>query len=276
MKNLKLYIDTKLRANRCSDNTIKAYESNIREMLSFIDKDEKEITYLDLLQWKTKISSQSSATINRKIVAIKGYFEFLKDIDYIKDSPAKKIDNVKIENKIKVPLTVDEINAMLKATSNKRDKAIIDLLVSTGLRISELTNLTLDNIHSNSIIINGKGNKERVIFINEKTKKSIEDYLQDRGNADLQNVFLSTQKTKLNPNSFDRTLKKIGKKAKIKDYERISCHLFRATSASLMSQNGVPIQVIKEVLGHSNIQTTMIYVKNTEQQIKDAMNIQLF
>lgn len=260
-----------------SRNTITAYINDICQMLDFVNKEEKEIRYLDLISWKKNISNLSSSTVARKIVSVKNYFEFLCDIEYLTENPCIKLKSVKIKNKEKNPLTSSEIRDMIDNAKNIRDKAIICFLSSTGVRVSELINIQFDDWENNidSIVITGKGDKERTIFINEETKTYVNEYLKKR-KENCNNLFVSNHGTKMEEENILNMLKLTAKKAGVKDWSRVSPHLFRTTYATLLAQNGVPVQVIQKILGHSNISTTMLYVKTDMDSVKTAMELNVF
>ena len=166
MNTLNIYLGT-LR----SENTKKSYGKDLRYMLSYIGKDESEITLVDLLDWVNhmKENNNSTATIARRVGSAKRYFEFLSDMDLIETNPAKKLKAPRIVNKVEPPLTSEDVNNIIASATNPRDKAIVAMLASTGMRISELINITLNDFEGNDIHIVGKGSKRRVVHINDKT-----------------------------------------------------------------------------------------------------------
>jgi len=274
MTNLEKYI-INLKADKKSAHTIVAYSKDIQQMLEFVAMDETKLTLMDLIAWKESISDMSSATVARKITAVKNYLEFLCDIDIIAKNPAKKLTAPKIKNKEKTPLTSEQVRAMINSCNNKRDKAIVTIYAQSALRVSELINLSIKDIDEDKIIINGKGDKDRVVYLSDETLDVVKDYLKVRKDG-IDNLFVSNQGTPMKPECLSRTLKKIAKKCGITDVSNISNHLMRATSATLMAENNVPIQVIQDVLGHAEISTTRLYVKNNLKQVKDAMTMKLF
>lgn len=259
-----------------SQHTVRAYTSDINGCFEFIGKPENEISYADLISWKASIVGQASATVARKVVSIKKYFEYLADIGEINIDPSAKLKNVKIKNKEKTPLTPIQVRAMIDCAGKIRSKAIITLLASTGMRISEMTNLTIKQYRANPITIVGKGEKERVVYLNSSTRSIVDQYLETRGESEYDNVFLSNGKRPMQANNVSLMLKNTAKKAGIESWSEISNHWLRTTSATMQSEVGQPIEVIQKILGHSNIKTTMRYVKVNNSRVEAAMTAQLF
>lgn len=263
-----------------SMNTINAYCSDIQQMNNYINKPDDKIGYDDLLNWKSSISSLASSTVHRKIAAVEKYFDFLIDTDVITINPAAKIKNVKIKNKEKLPLNEDEIKAMLEVCSNKRQKAMVYMLGATGLRISELTGLTIEqykNRINNKIIVNGKGDKDNVININQKIAEIVDDYIDDMRSAypamaNSKYLFPSFKGNQMATCSFDASLKSIAKRAGIANWQSVSAHTFRHSFATILLNNNVGIDVIQTLMNHSNIQTTRRYAKTNENRLIAAVN----
>lgn len=279
MNYLERYFNEKINKNGelLDEDTRTAYEFDINQFLSYVNKPVESITLSDASAWFGHYRQQyATKSMSRKVMALKSYFKFLKNIGIIAENPMDNLQLFKAKSKEKIALTTDEINAMIRQSKNLRDKAIIEVLVSTGLRISELINLTLSDIQNEPITINGKGDKDRDIFLSQKAKDSIKEYLTIRPNVEIDNLFVSNQGTKMRETSINRTLKILAERAGIENPERVTPHLFRATCATLLSENNVPVPVIQKVLGHSSISTTMIYIKTSKSQIQNAMCMNLY
>lgn len=263
-----------------SVNTINAYCSDVQQMLNYINKPDDKIEYADLLNWKSSISSLASSTVHRKIAAVEKYFNFLIDTDVIAINPTVKIKNVKIKNKEKLPLDEDEIKAILAVCSNKRQKAMVYMLGATGLRVSELTGLTIDqykNRINNKIIVNGKGDKDNVININHKIAEVVDDYIESMRSvypamANSKYLFPSFRGNQMRTSSFDASLKSIARRAGIVNWKSVSAHTFRHSFATILLNNNVGIDVIQVLMNHSNIQTTRRYAKTNENRLLAAVN----
>lgn len=266
MTNLEKYI-VSLKADKKSLNTIVAYSKDIQQMLDFVQKDETEIEYMDLVNWKESISDMSSSSVARKIVSVRHYLEFLVDIDILEKNPAKKLKAPKINVKEKDYITKEEVLEMISNGKNKRDKAIIATYLSTGLRVSELIDLQLEDLENEKLIVKVKGDKDRIIFINEDCRKMIADYLKVRKDG-CTNLFVSNQGTPMKRECISRTLKNIAKRSGLdKD---ISNHSLRHSFVSTVAEE-FGIEVARVAVGHSSVQTTQRYTHTQETTIKNVM-----
>lgn len=266
-----------MKAEKRSQNTIRAYVTDIDACLDFIGKPENEIAYSDLVEWKASmVDSLSSATVARKIASVKNYFKQLKKMDEIKTDPSVELESNKIHNKEKVPLTPNEVRAMIDCADKLRSKAIIFMLASTGMRISELINLTIEEYNKNPITIIGKGNKKRNVYLTLETRNVVNQYLETRPDSQYDNVFLSNGAHPMQANNISLMLKNTAHKAGIENWNEISNHWLRTSAATMQSEAGQPIEVIQEMLGHSSITTTRRYVKVSHKHLENAMTAQLF
>ena len=274
---IKAYVDYMIGEQK-SSNTITAYSKDVQQMLDTIGKPEASITYTDLLSWKSSISGMASASVNRKIVAVSGYFKFLNDVEIIKSNPAANLKSVKVHNKEKLPMSREDICKMLNACSSNRQKAMLYTLGTTGMRVSELTGLGYKQYRDrigNQIVITGKGNKQRVVFLNPETVEAINLYIRterkaNRWVADCDYLFASAQGGKVDANNFDKTIKDLDRKAGIKNAEEGSAHTFRHSFACILSENGTSMDVIRDLLGHSSLAVTSRYLNQNVNRMREA------
>ena len=270
-----------LKSEKMSDNTIRAYLGHIGQALDYIGKADEDITYLDLIDWKASISDLSSSTVALKVASIHSYFQFLKNAKVIAEDPSEGIKRPEIKNKVKPYMTEDDVKAMIEAARTPRDKAMVRFLVSTGVRFVEMASITLDQyytaINSNRVIVLKvtKGSKERGIYINESTEKAIAEYLATRRD-DCPYLFASFRRNKLSDNSVSQTIKNIGKRAGLPYWNDLSCHCMRAACATIMSDKGVPVATISSTLGHSSLEVTSRYIKNTQTNVNAAIQAMNF
>ena len=225
----------------------------------------------------------SSTTRARKTVCIRVFFKYLANqIHLISENPAEQLDTPKLKKALPKHLTLNESVKLLNSVDGKfavRDYCIITLFLNCGLRLSELCNLNLSSIdfENNTVRVTGKGNKERIIYLNKACIDSINKYLQTRPNdgvdkKDKDALFLSYRKHRISNKTVQYivniTLEKAGLGGK-----GFSVHKLRHTAATLMYQEGnVDIRVLKEVLGHENLGTTQIYAHVADRQIEKAIN----
>ena len=270
-----------LKSEKMSDNTIRAYLGHVEQALDYIGKADEDITYLDLIDWKASISDLSSSTIALKVASIHSYFQFLKNAKVITEDPSEGIKRPEIKNKVKPYMTEDDVKAMIEAARTPRDRAMVRFLVSTGVRFVEMASITLDQyytaINSNRVIVLKvtKGSKERGIYINESTEKAIAEYLATRCD-DCPYLFAAFRRNKLSDNSVSQTIKNIGKRAGLPYWNDLSCHCMRAACATIMSDKGVPVATISSTLGHSSLEVTSRYIKNTQTNVNAAIQAMNF
>lgn len=264
-----------LRGNKRSENTINAYVADIEQCLNSIGKPVEDVTIFDLEDWKVGMGQLSSASAARKISAVRCFFKYLADRDVIAKDPAKNLTGVKVKNKIKVVPDGHEIRMMLEYAGNRRNKAIIMTLATTGMRISELEGITLEqykNRVDDAIVITGKGNKERIIQFAPETIKMIDEYLVCRVNG-CDRLFTSNLGNPIGHQCTSDMLKRTAKRADIENWQDISNHYMRAAFATIKSEAGVPIEVIKDMMGHKSVETSARYIKRTEQRAKASMAV---
>ena len=270
-----------LKSEKMSENTIRAYLGHIGQALDYIGKADEDITYLDLIDWKASISDLSSSTVALKVASIHSYFQFLKSAKIITEDPSEDLKRPEIKNKVKPYMTEDDVKAMIKAARTPRDRAMVRFLVSTGVRFVEMASITLDQyykaINGNRVIVLKvtKGSKERGIYINESTEKAITEYLATRRD-DCPYLFASFRRNQLSDNSVSQTIKNIGKRAGLPYWNDLSCHCMRAACATIMSDKGVPVATISSTLGHSSLEVTSRYIKNTQTNVNAAIQAMNF
>lgn len=263
-----------LKAIQKSDNTIKSYSTHINEMLNIIGKPENEIKYVDLLEWMKAISSNSPATINLKISAVKNYFKYLKKIEKIESNPALELEKVRNNPKEKQYVSSQDMKSIIKNMYTAEGKAIVALMASTGLRYTEMANITLEEYKKalatdRSIVIVGKGNKERKIFVNDTAKFYIDNYLSKnyKNKKGTNKLFVTADESCLR-----RSLIRAANKANLPYANSISPHWIRMFFATNSLEHGVDLATIRDALGHSNIAVTSRYVKSCDNKVRNVMS----
>lgn len=269
MTNLETYIN-KLTGERKSFHTIIAYKTDIEQFLNFINKTERDIEYLDALSWKNSISNFAPATINRKIIILNQYFNFLKKASIITNNPFEEIENVKnIPVRTKQYIPMEDAKALLLNAKNNRDAAIVAVYLTTGMRVNELINLTIEDYESKAVSIITKGQVKRHIIFNADCCKYIDAYLKERKNSEFNNLFISNSKKPMRPECIERTLKIIAKRSGISS--DITNHSLRHTHISYMTDK-YGISAAQHEIGHSNPNITARYSHNTTAQIENMIN----
>ena len=252
-----------------SSNTISAYLRDLKSFQFFLnqngDKISKETNYSFIRQWIVHLSENklSKVSINRKIASLKSYFNFLVNIGELNSSPLKAHKNLKSSSKIVIPFSETEIEKVFESfqfiDGNDRDKLIVELFYSTGMRREELLNIKIINIDFNShwIKILGKRDKERIIPLLPKLSKSILNYISKYSPTEY--LFESKKSKQLSSSTVYRVINKYFRAVSSK--VKVSPHVLRHTFATHMLNNGADINTIKEILGHSSLSSTQIYTK---------------
>jgi integrase/recombinase XerC len=257
-----------------SENTITAYKKDLNTFHDFC-KDEhginniSKIPYSIIRSWIVNLSDSnlSPLTINRKISALSRYYDFLIKLEQIDESPTKNHKRLKVQSKIIIPFTEDEvfsvINVFDDSFEGKRDMLIIDTLYSTGIRRDELIKIKLNDLlfDENLIKIQGKRNKERLVPILPSLLQNINNYIKLRSNikSSINNLFITKKGTQIGPSLVYRVVKKYF--SKVSSKVKISPHVLRHSFATHLLNNGAGINTIKEILGHSSLASTQIYTK---------------
>ena len=282
MKELDLYINTKR-----SENTKKFYRIYLTELFKFKNietiEDFKKLNVDDFYEWRNCLSENS---IRPKLSAVSKFYDYLigKPELNINRNIILASDLLKTTKKIVNPehtswLDEKESDSLLKHCHNQRELAICAIILNTGIRISELINLKLDKLifdkdqNGNdiaTIVMTRKGGKIQKIYFNHFVTRCIKKYLEIRKETDNKNLFVSNTGNKMSTQSIDRTLKKITNKAGIK--KSISAHSLRRTAATNMYNAGYKIDEIQEVLGHSNVATTQLYIKGSQDKAYNVLS----
>ena len=276
----KNYVDY-LIANRKSENTIKNYTRHIRNFLDFVGKSEKDISFSDLISWQRSISNLSSSSMALEINAIKNYFKYLKAAGFIDTNPAEDLVLPKVKNKVKPYCTVENVSAIINNAHSFRDKAILSLVASTGIRMSEMATITMEQwenmkrYNGRNITILGKGDKERSIYINDMTMKAIDDYVAYKKKT-TKYLFESNGGKPMDDSNLNKMIKNTAYKANIPFWDKVTCHTLRAAFATIASDKGVPVAVISTALGHSSLTTTTRYIKTCQEQVNNVMDNMIF
>lgn len=271
-----------MKAEKMSANTMRAYSQHINQMLDYIGKDETDITYLDLIDWKASVSDLSSATVANKIAAIHNYFQFMLNAGLITDDPSKNIKRPNnIKNKEKPYISEEDAKLLVDYARTERDKAMFRFLLSTGVRFVEMANVTIEQ-YKNAMATDRiialrvtKGNKGGNIYINESTQAAIDRYLRQRED-DCPYLFASFRDNQLSDNSVSHTIKTAARRAGLPYWNELSCHCLRAACATIMSDKGVPVATISKVLRHSSLSVTTRYIKSSQDNINNATALMNF
>jgi len=255
----------------CSQRTIKYYKDIISKLIDNIQKPIKEITTDDIrlyLSHYKEESSCNSVTMDNIRRVFSSFFAWLEDEDYILKSPVRRIHKVKTATVVKETLSDENIEKLRDGCSHVRELAIIELLISTGMRIGELVNLnTVDiNFEDRSCIVLGKGNKQREVYFDARTKIHLQQYLNLRKDNE-EALFVSKIKPyhRITISAVESIVRNMGKSLNIK---KVHPHKFRRTMATMAIDKGMPIEQVQKLLGHTKIDTTMHYAMVNQANVK--------
>jgi len=239
-----------------------------------------EVSYSLIRSWIVSLvnDSISNRTVNRKIASLKAYYKFLQRIGKIETNPLSKHKALKTSKKIEVPFSEAEMQAVLKQIpfqegfEGSRDKLIIELLYTTGIRRAELINLKLSDVNLNvqTIKVLGKRNKERIVPLLDTTKELFINYIDERGELQLivdeAHVFLSKSGHKIYETLVYRVINRYLSKVSYK--VKRSPHILRHTFATHLLNKGADLNSVKELLGHSSLASTQVYTHNSIAELK--------
>ena len=269
---LPIFIAAK-RVEGCSEKSLRYYESTIRNMLEMIEKPECEITtedlrsYLDLYQQRGTVSKVTLDNVRR---ILSSFFSWLEDEDYIVKSPVRRIHKVKTGKTVKETYTDESLELMRDHCENARDLAMIDLLASTGIRVGELVKLNRNDVdfENRECIVFGKGNKERKVYFDARTKIHLLKYLSERTDEN-EALFVSLLKPfdRLEISGVEIRLRKIGRELRL---QKVHPHKFRRTLATMAIDKGMPIEQVQQLLGHQSIDTTLQYAMVNQNNVKES------
>ncbi|MFC6858635.1 tyrosine-type recombinase/integrase [Zunongwangia atlantica] len=267
-------------------HTIKAYEADIVSfqeylLLEFEVSHLKEVNYSQVRNWIVSLSENniSNRSINRKISSLKSYYYFLQKVGELSISPLQKHRPLKIAKKVQVPFSEKEVASVLGVIDTNnfeglRDKAVIELFYSAGLRRIELINLKLEDLDlvGLNIKVLGKRNKERYLPLLNSVAKTIELYLQERSRAtsnviDFPYLFVSSKGDKMSESLVYRIINTYFSKASVK--LKKSPHILRHSFATHLLNEGANLNAVKELLGHSSLAATQVYTHNSIAELKN-------
>ena len=271
-KLISMFIAAK-RIEGCSEKTLKYYQTTIDAMASSMDKNVRHITTEDLRTYLTEYQSKkqsSRVTIDNIRRILSSFFSWLEDEDYIIKSPVRRIHKVKTASSIKETYTDEDLENMRDNCEELRDLAMIDMLASTGMRVGEMVLLNRDDIDfmERECVVFGKGDKERIVYFDARTKLHLQEYLNSRiDNNSALFVTLRAPHQRLHIGGVESRLREIGKRLNI---SKVHPHKFRRTLATMAIDKGMPIEQLQRLLGHQRIDTTLQYAMVKQNNVKRA------
>lgn len=254
-----------------SDGTIDRYRYILTTCLAYINKPIKEVTESDLIDYiemYKRMRNVSNCTLEGVRLCMSSFFTWQHERGFISKNPSRGVDPIKIPKVIRKSYSDEELEKIKNACTNLRDKAMIEFLYTTGVRISEMTALNREDVHvvDKTIIVYGKGAKEREVYMTDVSCMYLSAYLYQRTD-DNPALFVSQKKPngRLTAGAIRTILKKIGLKTQI---EKVHPHRFRRTCATNLLRKGMPIEEVAEILGHEKLETTRVYALVDKEKVK--------
>lgn len=271
-KLLSFFISSK-KVEGCSDKSLKYYTNTIEKLLCKVNKSIIDISTNDLrtyLSEHQESKNSSRVTIDNMRRIFSSFFSWLEDEDYILKSPVRRIHKVKTGRLVKDTLSDEQLEILRDSCSEIRDLAMIELLTSTGMRVGELVKINRNDIdfYERQIVVFGKGNSEREVYFDARTKIHLKKYLEMRKD-DNKALFVSLSKPnkRLSIGGVEMRLRTLGKKAQI---DKVHPHKFRRTLATMAIDKGMPIEQVQKLLGHVKIDTTLHYAMVNQTNVKNS------
>lgn len=279
--NLRSFLNYLLVDKGLSNNTVKAYEADISSFFQWLDN--KDLKYKNLQEdhinqyisflFQRKMRSSS---VNRKISSIKSFYIFLVKRNFVKNSPLNDLVTPKQEKYLPESMSEAEVDKLLNSpdVANKienRDKAMIEMLYATGMRISELVNLKITDVDMKRCVVKvfGKGSKERLVPFGETALDSLKSYLNEREQSSSKEIFLSNRGKKMTRVAFWQRVKIYLIRENLKN--SISPHTLRHAFATHLLNRGADLRSVQLLLGHSDLSTTQIYTHIAKQRLSDVL-----
>lgn len=271
-----------------AENTIVSYERDLKTYLSFLEQNQNihklnDVERVDIVQFLNSLRAEgkSAKTVARHIASIRAFHQFLLRDKVMDHDPSVLLDPPKMERNLPKVLSLKEVETLLDAPDTRdhfglRDKAMLELLYATGIRVSELTGLNVGDVHLAMGFVRciGKGNKERIIPLGRTARDAVQKYLEDGRPQFVSKkykddaLFLNHHGRRLTRQGFWKILKKLARDAGIK--KDLTPHTLRHSFATHLLENGADLRAVQEMLGHADISTTEIYTHVTKTRLKDV------
>lgn len=267
---LKIFLDAK-KIEGCSERTLDYYEKTVRHLLDNLDTPIRKMTTDEIRAYLVdyqKINNCGKVTVDNVRRNISSFFSWLEEEDYILKSPMRRIHKIKSKSVVKETISDEGIEKLRDECKEKRDLAMIDLLYSTGMRVGELVNLDISDIdfEQRECVVFGKGDKERRVYFDAKTKIHLQEYLDSREDKNpALFVSLLSPHNRLKISGVEIRIRKLGKSLGM---NKIHPHKFRRSMATRAIDKGMPIEQVQKILGHSQIDTTMQYAIVNQNNVK--------
>lgn len=257
----------------CSPRTIKLYQQTLARFFLFVTKPLANIEANDIrayLAMRERRNGVSKVTLNNELLHLRTFFHTMLAEEYIHKDPTLKIEKIKAPKKVKKPFSELELEQIRAACKTEKQRAIVEVLYSTGCRVSELVGIDRDEIDGDQVIVHGKGDKDRIVYLNPRARLAIDAYLKTRKDNFPalfigENVCTKELTERIDKSSVEGMMRRIGKRAGV---ENVHPHRFRRTAATLALRRGMPIDQVSKMLGHEQLSTTQVYAITDQYDLK--------
>ena len=281
LENLSNYIDYLCLERGLSENTEAAYRRDLLEFIDFLDSngiksfDELKRTHINFYIRDLRKKELAPTSVTRKIASLRGWFKWMMGMNLIKHDPTVSLEQPKLSKHLPKVLSVNEVDILLSQDLPKLEKAMLELLYATGLRVSELANLRLQNLNLKHAYVKcfGKGSKERIVPIGKIAKEALNDYIEYRNgiltslNIESDFLFIHQDGRKISRQDVYSIIRTLGEKVL---HKHITPHTLRHSFATHMLENGADLRVVQELLGHSDVATTQLYTHVSKKRLKEV------
>ena len=270
---IRMFVASKRAVNR-QVGTLKQYTREIHQMLDFLGKRIEDVTGMDLRYYYGVMRERRGikmSTMQTRLHYLSSFWDFLITEELVHSNPVKKVGVLKVEKVIKKPFSAAEMEALRSSCEQLRDRALVEFLYSTGVRVSELVHLNVGDIEmgKQELIVYGKGSKERRTYLTDSAKFYLKRYLQSRPQLGIEDqplfVTLDAPHNRLTVPGVQNMLRTLGRRAGVTN---VHPHRFRRTIATDLLNRGMPIEQVKVFLGHEKLDTTMIYCTVREENVQ--------